>query len=126
MDEVLRAQNQVMICLLARSVFGIEGIVSVILRAKKIQNPETYLRIYNMLDGTVTAVDAAKIVGISQPGMSYIFRQWEKEGIVYNVGSIERPLYHRLLQVPEDVIKKSAKSGIRKGKSQTDEDTDQK
>jgi hypothetical protein len=100
-ENALIKQNEVIISLLAQSIIGIESIHRTVIAGKKDQ--AAYVRAYNALDGDIGVTDAAKIAGVSQPTMTPILRHWEAQGIVYNMGDSRRPLYKRLVFLPQKV-----------------------
>jgi hypothetical protein len=115
-EALLRAlvkQNEVIIGLLARMTIGVDAISEIVTRGKR--DPDAYLRAYNALDGTITVTEAARIAGVAQPTMSEVLKTWETYGIVYDIGEPNRPVYRRLLQLPEEPP--SRKQG-KKGRAQ--------
>jgi hypothetical protein len=106
MSEKSECQNDAIIGLLARSVFGINEIFAVVTRGKK--NPRAYIEAYNSLDGTLDVTNAANIAGVKRPTMSVVLQLWEHQGIVYNTGSSIKPLYRRLLKLPMKLTKTRA------------------
>lgn len=101
MSEILEQQNKVIISLLARSTFGVERIDKIVRSYKKKGRPDDFVRAYNALDGLKSGAEVAKIVGITQQGMSAVLQTWEEEGIVYKVGKSGH--YAGLLKIPEKV-----------------------
>lgn len=97
-EHILIKQNEILIALLARSHPGVESIVDIVTRGKK--DPAAYVKAYNALDGTIGVTEAAKVAGVSQPNMTKVLKNWEGQGIIYNVGGAGRPLYKRLLVLP--------------------------
>ena len=97
-DTILIKQNDVLIGLLARVNPGTEGIRALVTRGKR--DPAAYVKVYNALDGTVGVTECAKLAGVSAPTISPILRNWEEQGIVYDVGPENKPLYKRLLPLP--------------------------
>jgi len=97
--NVIGKQNEAIIALLARSVIGVKTIYEAVVRAKK--DPAAYVRAYNALDGTIGVTEAAKVAGVTQGTMTPILKGWETQGIIYNAGDSRRPLYKRLLVLPE-------------------------
>lgn len=96
-DTQLEKQNEVIIGLLARQVFGVEHILKVVQGAKMKENPLAYIRAYNALDGKTGGSAVAAIAGVSKQAMSKILQLWEEKGIVYRVGTN----CVRLLKLPE-------------------------
>jgi len=88
-------QNEVIISLLARMVFGEENIKKIITHSKR--NPDEWIRGYNACDGKNGVTEIAKIVGVKQPTATHVLKSWKSAGIVYNIGSEKRPLYMKLL-----------------------------
>lgn len=97
-DHVLIKQNEILIGLLARSVLGVDSIADIVTKGKK--DPAAYVKAYNALNGTIGVTEAAKVAGVSQPNMTRVLKNWEGQGIIYNVGGAGRPLYKRLLVLP--------------------------
>jgi hypothetical protein len=98
-SDTLEKQNEVLIALLARSTLGVRYVYETVTKGKR--NPNAYIRAYNALRGKIGVTEAAKLAGVSLPTMSEILRSWEAQGIVYDVGESNRPLYKRLLGLPE-------------------------
>ena len=90
-------QNEVIISLLARMVFGEEKLKQIITRGKR--KPKDWIRGYNACDGKKGVTEIAKIAGVTQPGATPILKSWEAAGIIYNVGSTKKPLYMKLLRI---------------------------
>ena len=103
MDDLVAKQNEVLIGLLARSTIGVESIHQTVTKGKK--NPAAYIEAYNALSGSVGVTQAAKIAGVSKGTMSDTLKSWEEEGIVYDVGEPNRPLYKRLLVLPAQSVR---------------------
>ena len=97
--NILEKQNEVLISLLARSTIGVKAIYEAVTLGRR--NPNAYMKMYNALRGDVSVTEAAKIAGVSIGTMSDTLSTWEAEGIIYNVGQPNRPLYKRLLALPE-------------------------
>ena len=97
-DHILIKQNEILIALLARSDLGVDSIADIVTTGKK--DPAAYVKAYNGLDGTIGVTQAAKLARVSQPNMTRVLKNWEGQGIIYNVGSAGRPLYKRLLVLP--------------------------
>jgi hypothetical protein len=98
MSERLERQNAAIIGLLAGGTIGLPTISKIVCGGKR--NPRAYLKVYNALDGAIGVTELAKLAGVSQPTMSVVLRNWEEQGIVYNVGTSSKPHYHRLLYLP--------------------------
>jgi hypothetical protein len=124
MSKTLEAQNRIIISLLARTALGIKEIEKTVRSGKKKENQDKFVLVYNALDGTKSATELAKIVGITQQGMSSVFQTWEEEGIVYKndetgfyVGLIRLPIKRKspVKAKPNNVIDKIEQEGIENG-----------
>lgn len=104
MSKTLEAQNKIIISLLARTALGIKEIDRIVRSGKKKGDPDNFALVYNSLDGTKSGAELAKIVGITQQGMSSVLQTWEEEGIVYK--NDETGFYIGLLKLP--IKKKSS------------------
>jgi len=93
-------QNETIISLLARQVIGVVKIVNIVTKNKR--NPKRYIHAYNACNGQNGVNILAKTADVSAATISPILRQWEEEGIIYNVGEANRPLYSRLLLLSEN------------------------
>lgn len=102
MDDLVVKQNEVLIGLLARWTIGVDSIHETVAKGKK--NPAAYIQAYNALTGSVGVTEAAKIAGVSKGTMSDTLKSWEEEGIVYDIGEPNRPLYKRLLVLPAQSV----------------------
>ena len=103
MVNTLEKQNEILIALLARSAIGVRAIHDLVIKGKR--NPAAYVRTYNALHGKIGVTEAAKIARVHKTTMGDILRGWETEGIVYNVGEPNKPLYKRLLVLPTKLPK---------------------
>ena len=105
MNQTVERQNDVIIQLLARSVFGLEKVRETVTRGKR--NPDAYIVAYNSLDGAKGVTELAKLAGVSQPTMTVILQSWEQQGIVYDVGNGNKTLYKRILTLPPKTKEKA-------------------
>lgn len=105
MSKTLEVQNKIIISLLARTALGIKEIDRIVRSGKKKGDPDNFALVYNLLDGTKSGAELAKIVGITQQGMSSVLQTWEDEGIVYK--NDETGFFVGLLKLP---IKKKPSS----------------
>ncbi len=87
--------KELIIALLARLVWKGETLREKITKGKR--NPPAYVHGYNACNGKNTVTEIARIIGVSQPNMTTILKDWEKQELVYNVGTDSRPLYKRLM-----------------------------
>ncbi|MBI3176279.1 MAG: hypothetical protein HYZ25_21345 [Chloroflexi bacterium] len=110
MSKTLEAQNKIIISLLARTALGIKEIDRIVRSGKKKGDPDNFALVYNSLDGTKSGAELAKIVGITQQGMSSVLQTWEEEGIVYK--NDETGFYVGLLKLP---IKKKPSAKAKTG-----------
>ncbi len=92
-------QNEIIISLLARFVFGEERIKKIVIDNKR--KPYDWIRGYNACDGKRGVTEIARIVGVKQPTATPILKSWETNGIVYNIGTETKPLYMKLLTLGE-------------------------
>ena len=83
MSDLLDQQNRVIISLLARTAFGIEGISRIVTSSKKKAKPKDYLLAYNALDGSKTITEIALLAHVSESTMREVLKSWEDVGIVY-------------------------------------------
>ena len=96
-------QNEIIISLMGRLTFPEEVLKKIISKSK--QNPAAYIKGYNSCDGEKGVTEIAKIVGVSQPTMTYILQSWKVKGIVYQKGKN----YMRLYNLIEDREEKNDK-----------------
>lgn len=101
-EKILNKQNEIIISLLARNknILGEERIREIV--TKKKSNPNNYIKGYNACNGQNQITEISKIVDVKQPTITPILRFWEEEGIIYNVGEKNRPLFVKLLNLRED------------------------
>ena len=90
-------QNEIIISLLARMVFGEEKIKKIISHNKR--KPNDWIRGYNACDGSKGVTEIARIVGVKPPTATPILKSWESNGIAYNIGTGTKPLYMKLLTI---------------------------
>lgn len=81
--EKIIEQNEVIISLLGRLAFKKDEILKIVTKRK--QNPDKYIEGYNACNGNNTVSQLASIVGVSQPNMTEILKQWEEIGIIFEV-----------------------------------------
>ena len=81
--EKIIEQNEVIISLLGRLAFKKDEILEIVTKRK--QNPDKYIEGYNACNGNNTVSQLASIVGVSQPNMTEILKQWEEIGIIFEV-----------------------------------------
>ena len=98
MDEILIRQNAVIIALLARQVFGDDGIRNIVTFRKK-QKSKNY---YNACNGRNSVNEIAKVIGVSAGTISPILKEWANQGIIYKMGTDSKPLYHRIQKIKKE------------------------
>ncbi len=89
--------EDVIISLLARMVFGEECIKKFIITNKR--NPLEWIKGYNACDGMKGVGEIAKIVKVAQPTATVMLKAWEDKGIVFNAGTESKPQYKKLLRL---------------------------
>ena len=87
----------VIISLLARQVYGNDTIKEIVIHSKK--NPDKYIEGYNACDGLTIVKEIAKVIGVKQPTITPILKSWVNEGILYNIGENNKPLYKKILTI---------------------------
>lgn len=97
--QTIVRQNEVIIALLARQEEGLRRIREAVTRGKRA--PEAYVRLYNALNGTIGVSECAKIAKVTPGTVSVILKNWEQQGIVYDVGAKGKPLYKKILVLSE-------------------------
>lgn len=80
----LAKQNETIILLLGRMAFKKEDVKEIVTFKKK-QNPEKYIEGYNACDGEHSLSDIAKIIGVTPGTLSPILKEWEEQGIIFEV-----------------------------------------
>jgi hypothetical protein len=107
MDEGIGERLDVIISLLARRTIGVEEITRLVTSGKRKGSPEDFLRAYNLL-GEKTITELASLIGITKQALSSVIKTWERNGIIYNIGSPSQPKYKGVIKLPEsDTSKKS-------------------
>ncbi len=97
--QTLISQNEVIIALLARLDDGTTRVRNVVTRGKR--DPSAYARLYNALDGTIGVSECGELAGVTPGTVSPILKTWEQQGIIYDTGTKGRPLYKRILLIPD-------------------------
>ena len=97
-------QLDVLIALLAEQVLGKEEIKNLIVHRKR--NPHKWIKGYNACDGTKGVTQIANVVGVTQSVATRVLQSWEQLGIVYDVGTKNKPGYKNLLTVDTKTKKK--------------------
>ncbi len=95
----IEKQNEVIISLLARQVFGENKIRELVSSNKR--DAAAWVRGYNACDGKCGVSEIAKVAGVAQPSATTLLKSWENLGIVINFGSETKPLYKRLMRLSE-------------------------
>jgi DNA-binding MarR family transcriptional regulator len=90
-------QNEVLISLLGRMAFGNKRVREIVTSRKK--TPERYIKGYNACDGNHTVTEIASIVGVKQATLSPILRDWEDEGIIFEVRRPKGKFYKGLFKL---------------------------
>lgn len=90
-------QNEIIISLLGRIAFTPETIRDIVRKNK--QNPDKYEEGYNACDGKHQITELAKIVGVKQPTLSPILKEWEELGIIYEVDKPKGKFYKKLFPI---------------------------
>ena len=84
-NELILAQNDMMISLLGRMAFPNDMLKEIIRKGSK--KPDEMLAAYNLCDGKTTITDIAKRAEIAQPSLSVAIDKWEQEGIITKIGA---------------------------------------
>jgi DNA-binding MarR family transcriptional regulator len=90
-------KTDVVIELLAKLAIGETKIKNIVTKNK--QNPHAYIKGYNACNGKNGVTDISRIVGVKSPTITPILKAWEKEGIVYNIGTETKPKYKSLMRI---------------------------
>lgn len=90
-------QNEIVISLLGRIAFTEEKVRDIVTGRR--QNPERYVEGYNACNGENTVSQVARVVGVSQPMMTTVLRQWEEIGIIYEVDKKGGKFYKKLFPI---------------------------
>lgn len=99
MTDNITKGEQIMISLLGRIAYPEEKLIDIITRKKR--NPSAYIRGYNACDGKNIVSDIAKIIGVSQPTVTPILKDWENIGIIFEIDSPKGgKTYMRLYPLP--------------------------
>lgn len=89
--------NEVIIGLLGRIAFPSDTLISII--SKKKQDPNAYIRGYNLCDGKHTLTQIADEMKISKGTLSPIVNNWKEMGIVYEVRRGGQKFFKRLYKL---------------------------
>lgn len=95
--DVIKAQNEVIVSLLARLSFGNEAVKEIVVEKKR--DKDAYVKAYNALDGAHGVGDIAKLAKVDISTMSQVLKRWSSLGIVYNVGQGSKPAYKNVLAI---------------------------
>ncbi len=87
----------IIIELLAGIAIGETKIKDIVTKNK--QNPQAYILGYNACNGKNNVKEIAEIVGVKQPTMTPILKAWEKERIIYKMGTETKPKYKSLIKL---------------------------
>lgn len=97
MSDVVSKQLEMLIALVAQATIGRDEIRRIALLGKK--KPQQWLKGYNACDGKRGVTEIAKIAGVSQPNATNVLKTWERQSIVFNVGTEKKPLFRRLMLI---------------------------
>ena len=89
--------NEVIITLLGRIAYTPDQLTSII--SKKKQDPEAYIRGYNLCDGKHTLTQIAEEMKVSPGTLSPIINNWKDIGIVYEVKKGGQKFFKRLYKL---------------------------
>lgn len=87
-------QNEIIISLLGRMAFPKETLIEIV--SKKKRNPQKYINGYNACDGNHIVSEIAKIVGVKQPTITPILKEWVKVGILFEIEKSGGRFYKKL------------------------------
>ena len=96
-DDVMKKlvkQNETIISLLGRMAFKREEVLDIV--TKKKQNPQKYVEGYNACDGKHSVTEIASVIGVKQPTASPILTEWERLGIIYDIGREGGKFYRKI------------------------------
>ena len=94
----IKKQNQQIIELLGRIAFPEAKLRKIITTRKR--DPQAYINGYNACDGTKPVMELAKIIGVSHGTLSPILKEWENQGIIYEVEGVGGRFYKHLYSLP--------------------------
>ena len=80
----LARQNETIIALLGRLAFKGDDVRKIVTFKKK-GSPEKYIDGYNACDGSHSLSEVAKIIGVTPGSLSPILKDWEDQGIIFEV-----------------------------------------
>ena len=112
----------VIIALLGRSIFPEEKIKTIVTRSKR--TPEAYLLGYNACDGRNTVTEIAKVIGVSQPTVTPILKEWENQGIIYEIESLRGKSYMKLYNL--SISKEEMKNLLKRGETKINKEKEAK
>ena len=92
-------KDDMMIELLARQAIGINKIKEIITKNKR--NPKNYVLAYNACNGENNVKRIAEIAKVTPGTIVPILKQWEEEGIIYNIGE-KTPLYKSIARISKN------------------------
>jgi DNA-binding MarR family transcriptional regulator len=93
----IEKQNETIISLLGRIAFTPEKIHDIVVKKK--QNPQGYVDAYNACDGNRNVNELAVIARVDQSTLSPILREWEEQGLIYEVDKPKGKFYKRLFPI---------------------------
>lgn len=92
--ERLIGQNETIIILLGRIAFEEGEIQRIVTRMKR--TPDNYVKGYNACDGEHTLSEIAAIIGVTPGTLSPILKDWESQGIVFQVAGSRGKTYKKV------------------------------
>jgi len=97
-DNIIN-KDQIMISLLGRLAYPEDRLKEIITRNKR--NPNAYIRGYNSCDGKSNVSEIAKVIGVSQPTITPILKEWKNIGIIFEAESLKGgKTYMKLYPLP--------------------------
>lgn len=90
-------QNEFMISLLGRIAFKKNEVREIVTKRK--EKPQNYINGYNACDGEKSFSEIAKIVGVKGGTLSPIMKEWEEQGIVFEIEKPGGKFYKKLFPI---------------------------
>lgn len=81
----MEKKDEIIISLLGRVAFKKDEVRELIVRKKQKEKQQKYIEGYNACDGEHSLSDIAKVIGVVPGTLSPILKEWEEQGIIFEV-----------------------------------------
>ncbi|MEX2193017.1 MAG: hypothetical protein WD717_06530 [Nitrosarchaeum sp.] len=118
----LQNMMETLISLQGRQTFSNDMICEIVMKGK--QNPEDYVKGYNLCDGEHSMSEVAEIIKITLGTLSPILADWKEKGIIYEIKKKGGKFYKKLYSIkPPKTKQKNKQNKLSSENISTETDT---